>query len=57
MVDFQVPLPGLARNFNNLTIEEKNFIEYFSSIDNNCISPVVNCYAGIVPEVWSVCSA
>lgn len=50
MVDFQVPLPGLARNFNNLTIEEKDFIEYFSSIDNNCISPVVNCYAGIGPK-------
>ena len=50
MVDFQVPLPGLARDFNNLTIEEKDFIEYFSSIDNNFISPVVNCYAGIGPK-------
>ena len=26
MVDFQIPIPGLARDFNNLTKEEKDFI-------------------------------
>jgi len=50
MVDFQVPLPRLARDFNNLTDEEKAFIAYFSAIDIECISPVVNCYAGIGPK-------
>ncbi len=50
MVDFQVPLPGLARGFNNLTDEEKAFIAYFSTIDIECISPVVNFYAGIGPK-------
>ena len=33
MVDFQLPLPGLARDFNELTKQEKNFIAYFSTID------------------------
>jgi len=50
MVDFQVPLPGLARDFNNLTDQEKAFIAYFSTIDIDCISPVVNFYAGIGPK-------
>lgn len=50
MVDIQIPLPGLARNFNNLTQEEKNFIDYFSMIDTACISSVVNGYAGIGPK-------
>ena len=50
MVTFQIPLPGLARDFNNLTSEEKDFIHYFSSIDHNCISPVAGCYAGIGPK-------
>ena len=50
MVDFQIPLPGLARDFNSLTEEEKEFIAYFSTIDVNCISPVLNCYAGIGPK-------
>ena len=50
MVDFQLPFPGLSRNFNNLTEEEKAFITYFSSIDLNCITPVVDCYAGIGPK-------
>jgi hypothetical protein len=50
MVDFQIPLPGLARNFNNLTEQEKEFLTYFSTIDIGCISPVVNCYAGIGPK-------
>ena len=50
MVDFQVPLPGLARDFNDLTKEEREFIEYFSVIDSNSISPVINCYAGIGPQ-------
>ena len=50
MVDFQIPLPGLKRDFNTLTEEEKEFIAYFSMIDIDCISPVVNCYAGIGPK-------
>ena len=50
MVNFQLPLPGLARDFNNLTEQELEFIEYFSTIDLNCISPVVDCYAGIGPK-------
>jgi hypothetical protein len=50
MVHFQIPLPGLARNFNDLTEQESDFIEYFSSIDIKCISPVVDCYAGIGPK-------
>jgi len=50
MVYFQIPLPGLARDINTLTTEEKDFIEYFSSIDDNCISPVINSYAGTGPK-------
>lgn len=44
MVDFQLPLPGLARNFSDLNKEEKEFIEYFVTIDNDCISPVALCW-------------
>lgn len=50
MVHFQIPLPGLARDFNTLTEEEKEFIAYFSTIDMDCISPVVDSYAGIGPK-------
>ena len=50
MVHFQIPLPGLARDFNTLTEEEKDFIAYFSTIDMDCISPVVDSYAGIGPK-------
>lgn len=50
MVDLQIPLPGLARDFNTLTTEERDFIHYFSTIDNNCIAPVMECYAGIGPK-------
>jgi hypothetical protein len=50
MVHFQVPLPGLARDFNGLTEQERQFIAYFSTIDLDCISPVVDCYAGIGPK-------
>lgn len=50
MVQFQVPLPGLARDFQGLTFEEKSFIEYFSLIDPNCVAPVVNAYAGTGPK-------
>jgi hypothetical protein len=50
MVNFQVPLPGLARRFGDLTAEEKDFLAYFSTIDTHCITPVVNCYAGIGPK-------
>ena len=50
MVDFQIPLPGFSRNFSNLTEQEKEFLAYFPTIDIGCISPVVNCYAGIGPK-------
>lgn len=54
MIDIQIPLPGLARSFSNLTQEEKNFIDYFSMIDTDCISPVINCYAGIGPKGYGI---
>ena len=50
MVNFQVPLPGLARDFDDLTAEEKDFLAYFSTIDTRCITPVVNYYAGTGPK-------
>ena len=53
MVHFQVPLPGLARDFNDLTVQEREFIAYFSTIDLDCISPVVDCYRGIGPKGYS----
>jgi len=54
MVDFQLPLPGLARDVNELTKQEKDFIAYFSTIDMDSISPVVDCYAGIGPKGYNV---
>ncbi|MCX5798561.1 MAG: hypothetical protein NTU90_03205 [Proteobacteria bacterium] len=55
MVDFQIPLPGLARNFNSLTPQEQDFIAYFSSIDMDSISPVMDCYAGVGPKgLWRI---
>jgi len=54
MVQFQIPLPGLARDFNALTEEEKDFIAYFSAIDRHCISPVVESYAGIEAQKGTV---
>ena len=50
MVNFQIPIPGLARDFNDLTEQEKLFLEYFSTIDLQCIVPVVTSYAGIGPK-------
>ena len=50
MVHFQIPLPGLARDFHDLTDQERQFIAYFSTIDLDCITPVVDCYAGIGPK-------
>jgi hypothetical protein len=50
MVDLQIPLPGLARDFNTLTTEERDFIQYFAAIDNTCIAPVTECYGGIGPK-------
>ena len=50
MVNFQVPLPGLARDFDDLTAEEKDFLANFSTIDTRCITPVVNYYAGTGPK-------
>ena len=54
MVNFQLPLPGLARDFNSLTQQEKDFIAYFSAIDVESILPIVDCYAGIGPKGYSV---
>ena len=54
MVDFQVPLPGLARDFNQLTPKERDFVAYFSTIDMGAVSPVVDCYAGIGPKGYNV---
>ena len=54
MVDFQIPLPGLARDFDGLTPQEQNFIAYFSNIDMECISPVMACYAGVGPKGYDV---
>jgi len=53
VVDFQLPLPGLSRDFKELTKEEKAFIAYFSSIDINAISPIFQCYAGIGPKGYN----
>ena len=50
MVHFQIPLPGLARDFNDLTEQERDFVAYFSTIDLDCITPVVDCYSGIGPK-------
>jgi len=50
MVDFQLPLPGLARDINSLTPQEKEFINYFASIDPTCTHPVIQCYAGVGPR-------
>jgi len=50
MVTFQIPLPGLARDFNNLTAEEQDFIHYFSTIDKDCIVPIIDRYTGIGPR-------
>ena len=37
MTEFQIPLPGFARSFGNLTQQKKAFIEYFSLIDVECL--------------------
>jgi hypothetical protein len=50
MVDFQLPLPGLARDINSLTQQEKEFINYFAAIDPTCINPVVRHYVGVGPR-------
>jgi hypothetical protein len=54
MVDFQVPLPGLARDCNQLTMQEKDFIAYFSTIDINTITPIMERYAGIGPRGYDI---
>jgi hypothetical protein len=54
MVDFQLPLPGLARSPEYLTSEENEFLSYFSAIDPECLSPVANLYAGIGPKGYGV---
>ena len=50
MVDFQVPLPGLAKYINELTPQEKQFLAYFSAIDVGATSPAVDRYADIGPN-------
>jgi len=50
MVSFQLPLLSLARDWNALNDEEKEFIHYFSTIDHSCIAPVLDCYKGIGPK-------
>lgn len=50
MVDFQLPLPGLARNPEYLTSTEREFLSYFSAIDPKCLSPVANLYRGVGPK-------
>jgi hypothetical protein len=50
MVHFQVPLPGLSRDIRTLTAEEKDFLNYFCTIDSSRIFPVVDCYAGVGPK-------
>lgn len=54
MVDYQLPLPGLARDFHSLTPQEKDFIAYFSALDLDSVSPVIDYYAGIGPKGYNV---
>jgi hypothetical protein len=53
MPNLQVPLPGLARTFDNLTQQEKDFIEYFSIMDDECFLPVIKQYSGIGPKGYN----
>lgn len=50
MTKFQIPLPGLSRSFGDLTEQEKDFIEYFTLIDDGCLLPAETCYAGVGPK-------
>lgn len=54
MVDFQIPLPGLSRDINSLTSQEKTFLAYFAAIDRHSIEPVMDAYAGIGPKGYGV---
>lgn len=54
MVDYQIPLPGLARDFKHLTREERDFLSYFSSIDTETLIPVEKVYAGIGPKGYGI---
>lgn len=54
MVDFQIPLPGLSRDINSLTSQEKAFLAYFAAIDRHSIEPVMDAYAGIGPRGYGV---
>ena len=51
MTKFQIPLPGLSRSFDNLTKQEKDFIEYFTLIDDTCLLPAEKCYVGVGPKL------
>ena len=42
--------PGLARDINSLTQQEKEFVNYFTAIDPTCIYPVVQHFVGIGPR-------
>jgi len=54
MVDFQFSLPGLARSPDHLTSEERNFLSYFSAIDQDCLSPVASLYSGVGPKGYGI---
>lgn len=53
-MDFQIPLPGLSRDINSLTSQEKTFLAYFAAIDRHSIEPVMDAYAGIGPKGYGV---
>jgi len=54
VVYFQVPLPGLSRDINSLTVVEQDFLAYFGAIDKHSIAPVIDVYAGIGPRGYGV---
>jgi hypothetical protein len=54
VVDFQVPLPGLSRDINSLTVAEQEFLAYFTAVDRHSIAPVIDVYAGNGPRGFGV---
>lgn len=42
MVDYQLYLGISARSFQNLTMKEKSFIDYFAKVNMNAIAPVMD---------------
>lgn len=49
-MDYQIPLPGLARAFDQLTREEYTFLQYFAAIDTELLMPAERIYAGVGPK-------